>query len=582
MTHLAPVIHQSHSLLPVRPPETVSMRTRDGVRLDADLYRPDAAGTWPVLLLRVACGRRTALTSHYAHPRWYAARGYVVVVQDVRGCGTSDGRFRPFEAEREDGADAVAWAASLPGSSGAVAMYGCGYAGMAQWLALAEAPPALRAVAPAFAGWDVFSDWAYEGGAFRLADAMGWALRTAADAARRVEDGTGHRLLSDAARHLPTDDEIPSRPQALRDYARYTHYDDWLTNPVPGAAWNAVSPKAMLAALPAEVAVLQLGGWYDPRLAGTLDAHDALAARGRAPVRLVVGPWTADGPAAAPDEAPTLDALQLAWFERVMKGEGSAADRGGPVRLHDVETGRWHDLPAVLPADAALHLGSEGLANRQGGRLAVETPDLAGLDVVVHDPRGPVPTVGGHAVPSAAGRFDRAAVDRRPDVAVYTSVALEQPLPLAGRVALDLWVEADAPSFDVSAVLSVVRPDGRVLPLTQGHARVEPGDPTRPLTIAMRAVCATLAPGSALRLSLAGSCFPAYPVNPGTGAEPGETRRVDALPITLLIHSGPERPSRLRLPAGAGQGASTSLSGAAETSTSAGSFAAAVRQTSRL
>ena len=285
MTHLAPVIHHSHCLLPVRPPETVSMRTRDGVRLDADLYRPDAAGTWPVLLLRVPCGRRTALTSHYAHPRWYAARGYVVVVQDMRGCGTSDGRFRPFEAEREDGADAVAWAASLPGSSGSVAMYGCGYAGMAQWLALAEAPSALRAVAPAFAGWDVFSDWAYEGGAFRLADAMGWALRTAADAARRVEDGTGHRLLSDAACSLPIDDEIPSRPQALRDYARYTHYDDWLTNPVPGPSWAALSPKAMQDAMPADVSVLQIGGWYDPRLAGMLDAHDRFAASQRAPVR---------------------------------------------------------------------------------------------------------------------------------------------------------------------------------------------------------------------------------------------------------------------------------------------------------
>ncbi|WP_255542773.1 CocE/NonD family hydrolase [Azospirillum sp. INR13] len=506
MTHLAPMIHQSHDLLPVRPPETVSMRTRDGVRLDADLYRPDAAGTWPVLLLRVPCGRRTALTSHYAHPRWYAARGYVVVVQDVRGCGTSDGRFRPFEAEREDGADAVAWAASLPGSSGVVAMYGCGYAGMAQWLALAERPAALRAVAPAFAGWDVFSDWAYEGGAFRLADAMGWALRTAAEAARRVEDGTGHRILSDAARSLPIDDEIPSRPQALRDYARYSHYDDWLTNPVPGPAWAALSPKAILTDMPADVAVLQLGGWYDPRLAGTLDAYDLLAARGRAPVRLVVGPWGADGPAAAPGEAPTLDTLQLAWWERALKGQGS--DRGGPVRLHDVETGRWHDLPTLPAAEAVLHLASDGLANRQGGRLAPEMPDFEALDVVVHDPRTPVPTVGGHAVPSAAGRFDRAAIDRRPDVATYTSLPLDEPLMLAGRVALDLWVEADAPSFDVSAVLSVVRPDGQVLPLTQGHARVEPGDPTRPLTIAMRAACATLAPGSALRLSLAGSCFP--------------------------------------------------------------------------
>ncbi|MCG5243079.1 CocE/NonD family hydrolase [Azospirillum doebereinerae] len=582
MTHLAPLLIETSPLLPVRPPETVSMRTRDGVRLEADLYRPDAAGAWPVLLLRLACGRRTALTSHYAHPRWYAARGYVVVVQDMRGCGTSDGRFRPFENESEDGADAVAWAASLPGSSGAVALYGCGYAGMAQWLALAAAPKALRAVVPAFAGWDVFSDWAYEGGAFRLADAMGWALRAAAESARRVEDGTAHRILSDAARRLPLDDEIPSRPQALRDYARYTHYDDWLTMPAPGAHWDALSPRAKLTEMPADVAVMQIGGWFDPRLAGTLDAHEALAGRSRAPLRLVVGPWTAAGP----QEAPSLDALQLAWFDRVLKGEG--ADRGEPVRLHDVEAGRWHDLPGVPAADTAFHLSSDGLATRQGGRLGLELAEAAALDVVVHDPRGPVPAVGGHAVPDA-GRFDRSVVDRRPDVAVYTTPALTEPLTLAGRVALDLWIEADAPSFDVSAVLSVLHPDGRVLPLTQGHARVEPGDPMRPLTIAMRGACATLAPGTALRLSVAGACFPAYPVNPGTGAEPGETRRVDAQPITLLIHSGPERPSRLRAPlppGGAGASFGQEFSSDARSfDTRAGStspFAAATRQTSRL
>ena len=91
-----------------------------------------------------------------------------------------------------------------------------------------------------------------------------------------------------------------------------------------------------------------------------------------------------------------------------------------------------------------------------------------------------------------------------------------------------------------------------MLPLTQGHARAEPGTPQRPLTISLRAVCATLPRGSALRLSLAGACYPAYPINPGTGAEPGETRLVDAQPITLLIHGGGSRPSRLLLPSDAG------------------------------
>ncbi|TWA92841.1 hypothetical protein FBY14_10216 [Azospirillum brasilense] len=560
MTHMAPVILEQPPLLAVRPPETVSMRTRDGVRLDADLYRPDGVGPWPALLLRLACGRRTAMTSHYAHPRWYAARGYVVVVQDVRGRGTSEGRFRPFEAEREDGADAVAWAASLPGSNGTVGMYGSGYAGMAQLLALAERPAALRAVVPALAGWDVFTDWATEGGAFRLADAMDWALRCAGESARRLEDGAAYRALLEAIRSLPLDDEIPSRPRVLREYARHCHYDDWLTTPGPGGSWDDLTPRHALSGGVGEVSVLQIGGWYDPRLTGTLAAHEALTAGSDGTVRLLVGPWDRHGVARAPRtdkshgddrapfDVPSFDALQLGWFERFLKGEMNGAERGGPIRLFDVLERRWRDLPALPPAAQPLHLSSDGLATRRGGALHDDAPNEAFLDVLVHDPRDPVPTVGGHAVPDAGPR-DRAAVDARPDVAVYDTAPLTAPLTLSGLAALEIWVEADAPSFDVSAVLSAVLPDGRVLPLSQGHARVEPGGEQRPMPVALRALCATLPAGSALRLSLAGSCFPAYPVNPGTGAEPGETRLVDAQPITLLIHGGGARPSRLLLPA---------------------------------
>ncbi|HBE31876.1 MAG TPA: hypothetical protein DD990_11235, partial [Cyanobacteria bacterium UBA11368] len=44
-------------MLKVRKKETVSMVTRDGVRLDADVYRPDEEGTYPVLLMRQPYGR---------------------------------------------------------------------------------------------------------------------------------------------------------------------------------------------------------------------------------------------------------------------------------------------------------------------------------------------------------------------------------------------------------------------------------------------------------------------------------------------------------------------------------------------
>lgn len=519
------------------------MRTRDGARLDADMLRPDGPGSWPVLLMRVPHGRRAALSSHYAHPRWYAAHGFVVVVQDVRGTGTSEGRFRPFEAERDDGADAVAWAASLPGSSGTVGMMGCGYAGMAQLLALAAAPPALKAVAPALAGWDVYEDWAYEGGAFRVAAVMRMALRHAAESARRVDDGTAYRALAEAATRLPTDDEIPSRPKILRDYGRYTHYDDWLTSPVPGGSWDGLSPRAALADQPPDVAVLQIGGWFDHRLAGTLAAHTAWSPR--IPCGLVVGPWGDEGWAGG-DAALDMDRLHVAWFSRVLRALPLPDHR--PVQFYDLLARRWRSAdPWADGRRVTLHLGTDGLADRSpgSGRLGNE-PEGPGLDVVVHDPWSPVPALGGHGIP-AEGLADRAAIDGRPDVACYTMQPLDHPVTLCGAVVLDLWVEADAPSFDVSAVLSAAMSDGRVLHLTRGHARVEPGTSTRPLTIPMRATCATLPTGSALRLSLAGACYPACPVNPGTGAEPGETRQVDAQPITMLIHSGQERPSRVTL-----------------------------------
>jgi putative CocE/NonD family hydrolase len=74
--------------------------------------------------MRQPYGRAIASTITYAHPSWYAAHGYIVVIQDVRGRGTSEGEFDLFAHEVEDGQEAVNWASQLPGSTGNVGMYG--------------------------------------------------------------------------------------------------------------------------------------------------------------------------------------------------------------------------------------------------------------------------------------------------------------------------------------------------------------------------------------------------------------------------------------------------------------------------
>ena len=88
------------------------MPCRDGVRLATRLWRPDPAGPhgpgpWPVLLMRQPYGRAIASTVTYAHPCWYASHGFLVVVQDVRGCGDSEGDFGGFVQEGSDDAAAA-------------------------------------------------------------------------------------------------------------------------------------------------------------------------------------------------------------------------------------------------------------------------------------------------------------------------------------------------------------------------------------------------------------------------------------------------------------------------------------------
>ncbi len=538
------------------------MRTRDGVRLDADVYFPPATlkGPHPVLMMRQPYGRRIASTVTFAHPSWYAAHGYIVVIQDVRGRGTSEGVWRAFENEAADGADAVRWAATLPGVSGAVGMYGFSYQGATQLLAAGGLAAedgttgALKAIAPAMTGWRIHDDWAYEGGAFALAANVSWGLQTAAETARLARDEEAFVALARAAAAPPLRDAIPAVPDILRRYASYAHYMEWVGNPGNGPYWDRIAPAAQMGR--ADLPALHVGGWYDSFLAGTLAAYRELSARARSPQHLVVGPWTHldwTGRHSAYDAGPaganTIDALQLRWFDHWLKGAANWDAVERPVQLFDMGANVWRGFERWDAAPShALHLASDGRAALMpcAGRLT-DVAGPPGANVVVLDPWRPPPSHGGHAAPPV-GRVDRAAIDDRPDVCAYTTEPLSGPLRLAGAVAAELWVQADQSSFDVSAVLSELRPDGKVVNLTQGYRRVAPGEGAAPLRVEMRGTAATIPAGTALRLSLAPSCFPAFPVNGGDGAPPAVARRIDQRIVTLTIRHGSGTPSRLLLP----------------------------------
>lgn len=536
----------------VKERETASMRTHDGVRLDADIWRPDAPGEFPVLLMRQPYGRSIASTVVYAHPIWYARHGYIVVIQDVRGRGTSEGNFKIFEQEVDDGHDTLDWAANLPGSSGAIGMYGFSYQGMAQFFAAAGGHAALKTICPAMYGYDTYNDIAYQGGSFRLAAGMGWGIQLSLEAARRAGDVVAHQALYAASRALPLHDATPAMPAVLQRHGQYGHYPDWLSQTQPGPFWDKISPRTYAHAL--RLPALHIGGWYDGMLTGTLGGYRDLAGRaGVGPQRLIVGPWVHIPWASkvgerefGPEAVNAIDHLQLRWFDHWLKVIDTGLLDEKPVRLFAMGGG-WRDFAQWPEARSQeFHLTSHGRAglDPSDGRL-VTAPVPEGGDVIVYDPWRPTPSSGGHAA-SPLGPSDRRAVDARSDVMTYTTPALSQDLHLAGDVAAELFVAADQPSFDVSVVLSELRPDGRVINLTEGYRRLDA--PVSPVRVTLRATCAKIAAGSALRLSVAAGSFPAHPINAGDGSAPVDTRLIDHRIITVFLKHGGAAPSRLFLP----------------------------------
>ena len=122
---------------------------RDGATLAADVYRSSAPGRYPVVLTRTPYNKTGAALLKEA--RAFVARGFIYVAIDVRGRGDSEGEWRPYRDEGDDGYDAIEWCAAQPWSTGRIGTIGRSYAGYNQWLAAVRRPPhfaAMIALAP--------------------------------------------------------------------------------------------------------------------------------------------------------------------------------------------------------------------------------------------------------------------------------------------------------------------------------------------------------------------------------------------------------------------------------------------------
>jgi uncharacterized protein len=570
--------------------KNVRVRMRDSVSLATDVYRPETQGPFPVVVQRLPYNKELPLLVNFCLDVQRAVQaGYAIVVQDTRGRYASEGEFNPFFDEATDGADTIAWAATQPWSTGAVGMAGGSYFGATQWLAATQGPPALRALAPFVTTDQYYESWAYQGGAFQLGFNLHWTLSSLAlgELLRRMDTGAaGLEQFAALVAAVDADDELyrllPLRQlPELGDLAPY--YEDWLAHPSYDEFWRAFAPRERYGSV--TVPALNMGGWYDLFLKGTLANYSGMKRYGgteasRGLQRLVIGPW-AHGPLAgwfpersyglmAGTDAYDITGLQLRWFDLLLKGEDNGVEDEKPVRLFVMGGGGWREeddwpLPDTDYVDYFLQSG--GLANTAAGdgSLSTDPPADEADDVYLYDPRDPVPTTGGAtflpggSIGANSGPRDQREVEQRHDVLCYTSGPLEAPLEVVGPVELVVHLSSSAPDTDVTAKLVDVWPSGRAENLADGILRARYRDslsepaPLQPgevyeLRVDLVATANLFAAGHRIRLEVSSSNFPRFDRNTNTGGSIADEGLEDIRQAVNRVHHTRGYPSRLVLP----------------------------------
>jgi len=402
--------------------------------------------------------------------------------------------------------------------------------------------------------YDLREDWAYEHDVFCLQSNLGWAIQLAAETARLVGNNQHFQLLKTAANNLPLNGEIPAYPEILKSLAPESFYHDWISRSADDVYWKKLSPRYFIDTI-SDLPMLHIGGWFDPYLRGTLRLYDAMC-KTTAPQHLIIGPWAhlpwgrqagiVDFGAAAVSDC---DRAQVRWFDYWLKGEGllgSSAVWFGMGTNCWVKADEWKE-----GIDQQIwQLNTNGLTSMRGGDLVlvdgVNADRISNSssnsisnsigDTIVHDPWRPVPSLGGHAG-SPAGPMDRRAIDDRTDVLCYTSSLLTSPLLIQGTPTIEIVFFSDAKSIDLHVVLSQVNDMGQVLTIAQGVCMVCPENETT-ATVSMQATSTVVGINSALRLSISLSCFPAFPVNSGTGVLAADAKMIDAQVVTLFLQGG--------------------------------------------
>jgi len=514
--------------------QDVMVPMRDGEHLAADIYHPARNGQplkqkLPSLLERTPYDKRDLGRANRA--AFFTRHGYVVVVQDCRGCFGSGGKFYFLLNEPHDGYDTIEWIANQSWSDGKVGTYGTSYMSWVQSAAATQNPPHLACMFPNMGGWNGHTSSIRQGGVMELRF-IAWAFWHSALNTNRnlkkdqwVDKALNHTDFREWLTRLPIRRGhtplalVPNYEQWCFDIFTRADYDDYWRQ--PGFAIEEYVEQH------ADVPTYLCGAWYDSYTRSTLEAFVALREAKRSHIKVLMGPWThgtdttelscAGDIDLGPDAAlESFAGLHLRWFDRWLKGIDNHIDREAPVKIFVMgggsgrktrdgrldHGGYWRceqEWPLARAKYTNFYLNADGLLSTKPSET-----ESSGTSYF-SDPKNPVPTIGGnfssldylkpppdidlHLLPILArkepitpkGGFNQREgpeffgctppylpLASRSDVLVFQSLPLDDDVEVTGPIVVKLWVSSSTPDTDFTAKLIDVYPPSEDYP--QGYA----------------------------------------------------------------------------------------------------------------
>jgi predicted acyl esterase len=509
---------------PLYLPETKVIRVKeflvpleDGAKLATDIYLPkeiySQRGKGPTILVRLPYWKDILSIIGY----YFASRGYVIILQDIRGSARSVnyGTNSLYIYERSDGKETLKWISKRFWYNGKVGMWGLSYLGITQLAVSWENEDLLTCIAPIHSSYaNVF--W-HPGGLYPVGFSGSLVLimksistishLTTINFDKWDKEGHYRQLFYNPIASLYNEPLKSKKPRlsdmssvespkylmkimnrvyntnvdvskkdtgALKDMIKEIFYKRNIIHD------HELSPYSFGLDYLLSTPMLYIGGWYDMFIEHML--KDLKEIQLKAPeffkthFKMIVGPWShinLDKLFIRPLKPKHLresftffqHLLPFWWYEYWLKGKGKNINKIPPLQIFILNKNQWKGLYQWPPKskDLKLFMHSNGKSNTiyGDGQLLPTIPNQIIQDKFNFDPSNPIITKGGRNLFLLSGPQNQINIEKRDDILVYTTKQLEEGIEVIGEVKIILYASTSVRDTDFMVKLVDVFPNDK-------------------------------------------------------------------------------------------------------------------------